>query len=77
MDRFVRWLSIISQAEHLRLGTRNCAYGERVWLSVCTLGERGARVLVFEVKPVVAVLQAENMKFIVGVDVTTEAKVDA
>jgi hypothetical protein len=30
---------------------------------VCTSGKRGACVLVFKVKPVVAVLQVENMSF--------------
>ena len=76
MNHFMLWRLIEFQAEHLRLGTRNCAYGERVRLSVCTLGEQGVREVVFEVKPVVPVLQAENMKFVFVVGVTAEAKVD-
>jgi hypothetical protein len=76
MNHFMLWRIIELQAKHLRLGTRNCAYGEWERLGVCTPGERGARIVVFEVKPVVAVLQAENVKLVIVVGVTAQAKID-
>ena len=78
MNHCMRWLTRIFQAEDLRFGRRNSVHGDRIQPSVCTPGERGVQVVVFEVKPVVAVLQAENMfgLVVVVVGVTADATVD-
>lgn len=56
------WLTGVPQAEQLCLGSRNCADLDKLCRSACIWGERRVSV-VFEVKPVVAILLAEDVGF--------------
>lgn len=59
MDHLVLWLLSVSQAQQLRLRPRNCANLERVWSRRYAHSFRVDSV--FEIEPVVAILQAEDM----------------